>query len=143
MSRIQIEHPGRFSFSAEISVRITDLNYGNHVGHDTIMSILHEARVRMLHSKGYSEIDIGGCGLIMTDTAIVFKREVFYPALLTCELAVGNMARSRFDVFYRVTRAGDDVLVAEAKTGMVCFDYEQKRVARIPEAFKAAFSEAE
>ncbi len=143
MSRIQIENPETFVFSTEIPVRITDLNYGNHVGHDTIMSILHEARVQMLNRKGYSEIDIGGCGLIMTDTVIVFKNEVFYPALLKCELAVGNVARSRFDVFYRVTRASDAVLVAEAKTGMVCFDYEQKRVARMPEAFKAAFSEGE
>lgn len=143
MSRIQLDLPQAFLFATDIPVRITDLNYGNHVGHDTIMSVLHEARVRMLDSKGFSEIDIGGCGLIMTDTAIIFKNEVFYPALLKCELAVGNATRSRFDVFYRVTRKGDDVVVAEAKTGMVCFDYEQKRVARMPESFKAAFSEAD
>lgn len=143
MSRVQIDMPETYSFATDIPVRITDLNYGNHVGHDTIMSILHEARVRMLDSKGFSEIDIGGCGLIMTDTAIVFKNEVFYPALLRCKLAVGNVSRSRFDVFYRVTRKGDDDVVAEAKTGMVCFDYEQKRIARMPTSFKAAFSDAD
>ena len=140
MSRITLDSPESYAFSVEIPVRITDINYGNHLGHDAIMSILHEARVRLLNDKGFSEIDIGGCGMIMADTVIVFKSEVFYPATLTCELAVGNLSRSSFDVFYRVSRVEDLALIAEAKTGMVCFDYTRKRPAHMPDGFRAAFA---
>lgn len=139
MSRIVIELPDHFTYQTEIPVRITDINYGNHLGHDSFLSLLHEARVRMLADHGFSEIDIGGCGIIMADTGIVFKSEVFYPATLSFELAVTNCTRSSFDVFYRVTQATGGSAVAEAKTGMVCFDYERKRPARMPEAFRSAF----
>ncbi len=139
MTRIQIDMPDRFVFSVEIPVRITDINYGHHLGHDALMSILHEARVNMLQSKGFSEIDIGGCGLIMADTGIVYRAEVFYGTTLKVELAVTNLSKSRFDVFYRVTDAKDGRAVADAKTGMVCFDYDKKRPARMPDAFREAF----
>lgn len=139
MSRIKIDSPDVYEYSTEIPVRITDINYGNHLGHDSIMSILHEARVRMLSEQGFSEIDIGGCGMIMADTAIVFMNEVHYPATLKCELAVKDISRSGFDVYYRIIRVEDSAPIANAKTGMVCFDYERKRPARMPEAFRAAF----
>lgn len=139
MSRITLDGPEHYPFATEISVRITDINYGNHLGHDATMSILHEARVRLLNDKGFSEIDIGGCGIIMADTGIVFKHEVFYPATLKCELAIQNMSRSGFDVYYRISRVEDSALIAEAKTGMVCFDYQKKKPARMPEGFRAAF----
>ena len=139
MSRIAIDMPQMFTFSTEISVRITDVNYGNHLGHDSIMAILHEARVQMLASDGFSEIDIGGCGLIMADTAIVFKQEVFYPATLRCDVCVSDMSKSGFAVYYRISRVGDNAHIADAKTSMVCFDYQRKRPARMPEPFRARY----
>jgi len=36
MARIKILLPEHFSFSCSIPIRITDLNYGNHVGNDTV-----------------------------------------------------------------------------------------------------------
>ena len=78
MARIKIKPPQQFSFSAEIPVRITDLNYGGHVGNDTILSILHEARAQFLRYHGYSELNLHGVGLIMSDVGIEFKSELFY-----------------------------------------------------------------
>ena len=60
MARIRIELPGTFKFSANIPVRITDLNYGGHVGNDTILSIIHEARAQFLKNYDYSEKDSRG-----------------------------------------------------------------------------------
>ena len=53
MARIKLTLPERFLFSASIPVRITDLNYGAHVGNDTILSLMHEARVQFLRLFGY------------------------------------------------------------------------------------------
>lgn len=139
MARIQLTMPDAYGFKTDISVRITDINYGQHVGHDSIMSILHEARVQMLAEKGFSEMDVGGCGLIMADTAIIFLSEVFYPSTLRVEVNVSEATRSGFAVYYRVSHSETDAPVANAKMSMVCFDYTQKRVARMPTVFREAF----
>ncbi len=56
MSRIKIEMPEKFIYKTEIPVRITDINYGGHLGNDSLLSIIHEARVRFLKHLEYSEV---------------------------------------------------------------------------------------
>jgi len=139
MARIKIELPERFSFEIIIPIRITDLNYGNHVGNDTILSILHEARVQWLEHFGYGELNFGGMGLIMSDVAIEFKNEIFYGEKIIASVAASEFSKFSFEVYYRlekVLRQAQDekrILVVSAKTGMVCYDYSAKKIAAIPE----------
>ena len=137
MARIRIELPAAFNFTATIPVRITDLNYGGHVGNDTILSIIHEARAQFLKSFGYSEIDLGGVGTIMNDVAINYKNELFYGDVVSAAVAVKDVSRVSFDLIYLLKKG--DVVVAEAKTGMVCFDYDKRKVAFLPEIVKQRF----
>lgn len=134
MARISIELPASFNFTATIPVRITDVNYGGHVGNDTILSIIHEARVQYLVSLGYTEKDFGGVGLIMSDVVINFRNELFYGDIISASVAATNISRASFDIVY-VLKNGD-ALVAEAKTGMVCFDYDKRKVTAIPDEVK-------
>lgn len=140
MSRVKLEMPQTSRHAVEIPVRITDINYGNHLGNDALLSILHEARVQCLAANGFSEIDIGGCGLIMSDIEVAFRAEAFYGDQLRVEVAVTNLSKSSFDIYYRVTKTPSGDEVALARSGMVCFDYQRKRPARMPDAFRAAFA---
>ena len=139
MARIRIELPGNFSFTTSIPVRITDLNYGGHVGNDTVLTIIHEARVRFLQSHGYKELSFEGVGMIMSDVGIEFKNELFYGDTVIASVAVGEFTKAGFDLFYKLEKiAGDSsnekkVLVALAKTGMVCYDYDAKKIVAVPE----------
>ena len=63
MARVKIELPDSFQFTTEITIRITDLNYGGHVGNDTVLSIIHEARMQFLRHYGHTEMNFGGIGL--------------------------------------------------------------------------------
>lgn len=134
MARIQVKLPSSFIFSCTIPVRITDLNYGGHVGNDTILSIIHEARVQFLQSLGYTEKNIGGVGMIMGDVAIVFKNELFYGDQVQAHVAVTEISRATFDLVYKLEKDnnGKTLDVAHAKTGMVCFDYEKRKPVAIP-----------
>ncbi len=38
MNRIKLTMPASYSFSTEIAIRITDLNYGGHVGNDSFLT---------------------------------------------------------------------------------------------------------
>ena len=86
MARIRIELPEEFHFSINIPIRITDLNYGGHVGNDTVLSMIHEARVQFLKAHGYSELNLAGVSLIMADAGIEFKAELFYGDITTVRL---------------------------------------------------------
>ncbi len=134
MARISIDFPGEFLFSTTIAIRITDLNYGGHVGNDTILSLLHEARMQFLHSYGYSEKNLGGTGMIMGDVSIVFKNEIFYGDVITAYVTVTEITRASFVLLYKLTKQSGDKTVdaVHAKTGMVCFDYERRKPTAIP-----------
>ena len=143
MARVKIDLPKNFSFEVIIPIRITDLNYGNHVGNDTILSILHEARVQYFKSFGYGELDFGGLGLIMSDVAIEFKSEIFYGEKIIASVTATDFSKVSFEVYYKLEKennhevtADKRTLVALAKTGMVCYDYSQKKIAPIPDHVK-------
>src|SRR5215213_6863234 len=134
MQRIKIELPQNFQFVTDIPVRITDLNYGGHVGNDTILTIIHEARMQYLKSHGISELDFGGVGIIMSDVGIQFKNELFYGDVVTASVTAGAFSKVAFDLYYKLERKGDkNLLVATAKTGMVCFDYGRHKTVAVPE----------
>jgi len=141
MARVKLDLPDRFEFSTEIQVRIGDINYGGHLGNDTVLSLIHEARVRFLQKYGFTEANIDGVGLIMTDAVIVYKSEGFYGDTLTIDVTVGDFSRSGCDFFYRFTNKLTRKEVARAKTGIVFFDYKTRKVVSIPEHFRVLFKE--
>ncbi len=126
--------PDTFPFATEIPVRIQDINYGNHVGNDAILSILHEARMQFLNSYGFSELNCGGTGLIMTHVAIQFKKELFYGTPLKISIAPQKSSNAGFVLFYKVEfRQNDQYQIAvAAQTEMICYNYDLKKITRIP-----------
>jgi acyl-CoA thioesterase FadM len=135
MSRIKIGLPAIFHFSTAIPIRITDLNYGGHVGNDMILGLLHEARVQFLASLGYKEMDFAGVGLIMTDVAIEFRSEIFYGDTIIASVSPGDLTRISFDLYYKLEKQTPTsrILAAAAKTSMACYDYSRKKLAPMPE----------
>ncbi|MTG96996.1 MULTISPECIES: acyl-CoA thioesterase [Myroides] len=137
MSRIKITMPTDYTYKVSIPVRITDLNYGNHLGNDKLLSILHEARVMFLNHFGYTEMDCAGVGLIMADVAIEYKNEAFYGDVLSIQLVAGDFSRVGFDLYYLVQT--ETKVIAKAKTGMVTFNYQSKSVVAVPEILLSQF----
>lgn len=135
MSHIKIELPASYNFTCSIPVRISDINYGNHVGNDAVLSIIHEARMQYLRSLGYTELSFGGTGMIMTDVAITFKSELHYGDTIIASVAVTDISRTGFDLIYKLEKqtANGPVLAAAGKTGMLCYDYAGKKITSIPE----------
>lgn len=138
MARIKIELPDSFHFQCRVPVRITDINYGGHVGNDAVLSIIHEIRMQYLQQLGYSEMNFAGQGMIMTDVAIEFKGELFYGDVVLAFAAAGNISKIGFDIIYKLEKQseGKTILVARAKTGMLCYDYEKKKIVQLPEEAK-------
>jgi acyl-CoA thioester hydrolase len=140
MARVKIQPPEGIAFTTDLPLRITDMNYGGHLGNDSLLSLLHEARVQFFKSIGYSEMDFGGHGLIMADVAVQYRSEAFAGETLRIGIQPYDFTITGFDLYYEVTCASDQRLVAMAKTCMVCFDYTHKKMVDVPEAFRNQFT---
>lgn len=134
MSRIKLQMPDAFSFTTEIKVRISDINYGNHVGNDAVLSLIHEARVQYLAHHGFSELQCAGVGLIMSDAGIEFKKEIFYGDVINASVTAVNFSSIGFDLYYKLETQNKAAVLA--KTGMICYDYEKKKITQVPEVVR-------
>lgn len=136
MARVKVIIPKKIIAEIIIPVRITDINYGNHLGNDALVSMLHEARVQWLSKIGYTELNIESTGLIMSDLAVEYKNEAFYGDELNIAIAIGEIGGVSFELYYHISNQHHKE-IAKAKTGMVCYDYTAKKVAAIPARFLA------
>ncbi|MEO7524269.1 MAG: thioesterase family protein [Ferruginibacter sp.] len=134
MGRIKIEIPANIISKSDIAVRISDINYGDHLGNDSLISIIHEARVFWLKTHGYSELNAAGAGLIMGDLAVEYINESFYGDTLGITIAAAEISKVSFELFYLVETKRNEktITVAKVKTGMVCYDYVNRKVMAIP-----------
>lgn len=141
MARIKITLPDQFKFSTEIPVRITDVNYGGHVGNDAMLGIIHEARMKFFNHHDFSEMNLGGAGVIMADVAIEFKHEAFYGDSIIASVVANEFSRIGFDLFYKLEtqKNGKLITIAIAKTGMICYDYQLKKIIAVPQKVLEAF----
>ena len=136
MPKVKIALPEKFIFKTEIPIRISDINYGGHLGNDAVLSVAHEARLRFLKHNGFTELDIDGAGIIMVDAAVQYKSEGHYGDVLTVEVAVNDFTSVGCDIVYKMSNNKTGKIVAIVKTGIVFYDYENKKVKPVPGKFK-------
>ncbi|WP_018611042.1 acyl-CoA thioesterase [Segetibacter koreensis] len=134
MERIKVSLSGNYAFSTIIAIRITDVNYGGHVGNDVFLSLVHEARLQFLQHYGYTELNFGGTGLIMADAGIEFKRELVYKDEVKISVTATGFDKLGFDILYLMeVKEGDKWITAgKVKTGMACYDYAAKKRVPVP-----------
>jgi len=142
MARVEIELPERYVFRTELPVRVTDLNFAGHVGHDRLLSFAHEARAQLFAAHGWTELDVAGIGIVIAEVAAVYRAEAKYGMTLVVEVAVADLRTRACDLYYRLTRLDTGAEIARARTGIVFFHYATGKVTHIPDAFKAAFAGA-
>lgn len=122
--------------SIVLPVRIGDINYGGHLGHDRLISLLHHARIEFFRILGASESNCFGVGLIMRRLQCDYLGEAFIHDKLQIDMTVSMLKPTRFTLDYQITRNTDNIAVAN--TQMVAFNYCTHKVMALPEAFIAA-----
>ena len=67
----------------------------------------------------------------------MIEKELTAGDILKVEISVGEISRAGFELYYQIhtNRNGNNILIAKAKTGMVCYNYEEKKVRELPEKF--------
>jgi len=122
-------------FSTTLDVRIYDINYGNHLGHDSLISLLHEARIRLLKNFDYTEANIQGFGVLVTNLIVNYLQQAFYADKLIINIGAENISRTSLDLIYQVIHAETNKEIARALTTITFYDYKNAKITRIPAEF--------
>jgi len=136
MARVKLTLPAFLPFKTEIPIRISDINYGGHLGNDAVLSIVHETRIQFLQNLGYSELNIEGLGIIMTDAVVVYSSEGFYGDVLMIETGVTDFQAANCDFVFKLTNKTTGKEVARVKTGIVFLNPQTRKISPLPEPFR-------
>jgi acyl-CoA thioester hydrolase len=137
MSRVKVESPPEFLFSMERTVGISDVNYAKHLDSVAMVNILHEARLQFLASLGFTEGNIYGLGMVVTDLAIDYRSESFANDQLIIDVGVSEFNRYGFDIGLQIANSALESIVCSAKFGIVLFDFDRHQISQIPALFKS------
>lgn len=140
MARLQLDFPEeQYYYSTPLTVRVTDINGANHLGNDSMISMMSEARARFLYEFGVRETEGDGTGIIITDLATTYRAEAHARDQLLFEVGVMDFNKYGGDITFRVTRPRDRTLIAMAKSGFVFYNYKSSEVVAMPDDFRAKF----
>jgi acyl-CoA thioesterase FadM len=140
MARLKLHFPeDQYCYTTLLTVRATDINAGNHLGNDSMISMISEARACFLFEFGVRETEPDGTGIIVTDLATTYRAEAHARDSLLFEVGVMDFNKYGGDITFRITRPRDKTLIAMAKQGFVFFNYKTSEVVVMPEEFRAKF----
>lgn len=136
MARIQIRLPPHFAFSTEITLYQSHLNYGGHLDNALLLTLVSEARVRFFKSLGYTELNVDGVGILVSDAALQYRSEAFHGEVMVLRMGATDLGRKGFDMVWSMSERSTQREVARGKTGIVFFDYKTRKVVPMPSAFR-------
>jgi acyl-CoA thioesterase FadM len=140
MARLQLDFPeDQYYYTTLLTVRVTDINGADHLGNDSMISMISEARARFLFEYGVAETERDGTGIIVTDLATMYRAEAHARDQLLFEVGVMDFNKYGGDVIFRVTRPKDKCTIALAKQGFVFYNYKRSQVVGMPEEFRGKF----
>lgn len=143
MARLKLDFPEeQYYYTTPLTVRVTDINGANHLGNDSMISMISEARARFLYEFGVRESERDGTGIIVTDLATTYRAEAHARDQLLFEVGVMDFNKYGGDITFRITRPKDKQLIAMAKSGFVFYNYKTSEVVVMPDEFRTKFPRA-
>ena len=130
-----------YRFYIPYTVRVADINYAGHVSNAAVLSFFQDARIAYLKQFGYSELDIGGCGIILPEAHVLYQAEMFLGEELRIGVRISELRNAAFVMAYKIER--DGTMTVEGTTNLVAFDYQLRKPRRLPETFREAVTRFE
>lgn len=141
MERVKLDFPAEAVIHRHpLTVRVTDMNYGRHLGHDAIVSLLHEARVQAFAALNLPEWDMCGYPSLVADLAIQYLSEARWPDALVIETAVPAPQGKALTIYQRIRQSESQKIVATARVNQLLIDLNTGAPVDVPADVKHALS---
>ena len=136
MTRLHVAIPEEFLFRMERTVGLSDINYAKHLDSVSMVKILHEARLQFLASLGFTEANVYGLGLVVSDLSVDYISESFANDRLIIDVGVSKFTRHGFDIGFKVSNKALETIVCNGNFGLVFFDFDKHKLASVPLGFE-------
>ncbi|HCS29138.1 MAG TPA: thioesterase [Spongiibacteraceae bacterium] len=136
MSRVTLNLPEHFAYSTDIPLMVDHINSGNHLGNDSLITLINEARARYTRHCGLLEYDREtGLMMVNADLAMVYHSEGRYGEVVVIEVAATDFHRCGYDLVYRVADKATGRAIASAKTAHILIDAVSGQTLSEPEGY--------
>ncbi len=142
MKKEAIHFPDKIIWTEERTISERDINYARHLGNDRILVWADEIRLHALENIGWTRNRLAaGEGLIVANHTIVYQSEGFLGDVIGVEVGIDFLTECSFDMVLRLKKKGASRNLIIMRTGLVCFDYEKRKIIEIPKEFYEQLSE--
>jgi acyl-CoA thioester hydrolase len=119
-SRFEIENPT--AHVTEVRVRYCEVDRMGYLHHSRYLALMELARTEALREAGfvYRDLEDMGALLVVAKVDIRYRAPAYYDDVLRIETTLRRVTWTRLDHDYRIVRAHDGVVSAEAHTTLGC-----------------------
>ena len=141
MPRLKLNRLPAYSFSHQVEINVSDLNYGGHLANDKLVSLIHQTRVRLLRDLGFSELNLGDdtTGIIMCDLQVVYKAEAFLHDKISIHSQFFELKGGSFRLAHCLLKESQELALVEC--GFAGYNYQDQKLSILPEIFKEKVKE--
>ncbi|MBM7074418.1 thioesterase family protein [Shewanella sp. 202IG2-18] len=123
-------------FTVDLAVRVADLNFGNHLGYNSLVSMLHHARLEYFSHFGINdELNVNGSTSFIKQLKVDYQGEAFLHDILHFNYRVFETTRTICTFEAVITKNDDNAPVAHAFETMILVDNQTKKVVRNASGF--------
>ena len=113
-----------------VTLRWTDMDAYGHLGNSRFFDFMTDARVDV---STFAIMDDLSKQYVIVDAQCSYKNACYYPGKLIVEQYLDEIRNSSFTLSYIFKmKDAPDVICAEGRVVMVCFDANLKRAVRVP-----------
>ncbi|NNF17821.1 MAG: acyl-CoA thioesterase [Gammaproteobacteria bacterium] len=130
--------PRHFPIHVNEHVRWGDLDAFGHVNNTIYFQWFESARMEFLQRTGFMDLmHDRNIGPILAHTECFFRRPLGHPCELLVATRSGDVDARRFAMEYGIFERTDEMPLAACGTGIVvCYDYNERCKAQIPEPLR-------
>jgi acyl-CoA thioester hydrolase len=118
-------------------VRFRDLDPMGHVNNAVFLTYLEQARFAFLEELGVAR-DLDDMNMILARVEIDFRAPVRLGQEVEIAVRVGRCGTKSFHLYYELT--ADGMIVAEAKSVQVAYDYGRREPVPLPDEWREKLS---
>lgn len=128
-------------FSIKYKIKEEDINYGGHVGNERALVFFQMVRINFFESLGLSELNIGdGIGVIQRNSYVEYNKELFLNDEITIKITKIELEKTKFNFNYEIYNQ-EDKLAINGSTLLLAYNYEEKKLKKVPEIFRKKVEE--
>ena len=128
-------------FSIKYKIKEEDINYGGHVGNERALVFFQMVRIKFFESLGLSELNIGdGIGVIQRNSYVEYNKELFLNDEITIKITKIELEKTKFNFHYEICNQ-EGKLAINGSTLLLAYNYEEKKLKKVPEIFREKVEE--